>query len=60
VTGDEEGCDSVCIRLSDVSEGEGGASETWWRSTVVGGTGVEMGQHLHGLCDSSSTDFQGT
>ena len=24
---------------------------------VVGGTSVEMGQHLHGLCDSSSTDF---
>jgi len=57
VAGDEEGCGLVCIRLSDVSEGEGGASETRWHSTIVGGTGVEMGQHLHGLRDSSSTDF---
>jgi len=57
VTGNEERCGSVCINLFNVSEGEGGASETQWHSTVVGGTGVEMGQHLHGLRDSSSMDF---
>jgi len=57
VAGDEEGCGSVCIRLSDLLEGEGGTSETRGHSTVVGSTGVEMGQYLHGLRDSSSTDF---
>ena len=28
MAGDEEGCGTVCIRLSDLSEGEGGAPET--------------------------------
>ena len=57
MAGDEEGCGSVCVRLSDMLEGEGGALETRWRSTIVRGTSVEMGQHLHGFRDSSSTDF---
>jgi len=57
VAGDEEGCGTVCIRLSDLLEGEGGAPETRRNPTAFRDTGVDMGQHLHGLCDSSSTDF---
>jgi len=57
MTGDEEGCGTVCIRLSDLSEGEGAAPETRENSAAFRDTSVEMGQHLHGLCDSSSTDF---
>jgi len=57
VAGDKEGCGTVCIRLSDLLEGEGGALETRGNPTAFRDTGVEMGQHLHGLCDSPSTDF---
>jgi len=57
VTGNEEGCCSVCIGLFDMSEGEGGASETRWDPTALGDTSVEMGQHLDGLCDPFATDF---
>jgi len=39
----EEGCGTVCVCLLDMSEGEGGASETRWNSTVLGHTSVEMG-----------------
>jgi len=38
-------------------EVEGGTLETRGRSTVVGGTNVEMGQHLDGFCDPSAADF---
>ena len=57
MTGNEEGCCSVCIGLFDMSEGEGGASETRWDPTALGDTSVEMGQHLDGLCDPFATDF---
>jgi len=57
VAGDEERCGLVCISMFNVSEGEGGTSETRWDSTAVGGTGMEMGQHLDGLCDPFATNF---
>jgi len=57
VAGNEKGCCTICIRLSDLSEGKGGTSETRWDSTVVGCTSVEMGQHLNGLCNPFATNF---
>jgi len=48
---DEERCGLVCINLSDLSEGKGGAPETRWSLTALGDTNVEMGQHLDGLCE---------
>jgi len=53
----EEGCHSVRISLLDLLEGEGGALETRWKSTALGNTNVEMGQHLHGLCDPFATNL---
>ena len=40
---DEERCGSVCISLSDLSEGKGEAQETRWDPTASRDTGVEMG-----------------
>jgi len=40
VAGNEEGCGTVCIRLSDLSKGEGGAPETRENSTAFGDTRV--------------------
>jgi len=57
VAGEEEGRGTVCIRLFDVTEDEGGASETWWDLTALEDTNVEMGQHLDGLCDPFATNF---
>ena len=57
MAGNEKGCCTICIRLSDLSEGKGGTSETRWDSTVVGCTSVEMGQHLNGLCNPFATNF---
>jgi len=57
VAGNEEGRGTVCISMFDVPEGEGRASEARWDSTAFGDTRVEMGQHLHGFCDPSATDF---
>ena len=54
---DEEKCGLVRIIMFNVSEGEGGASKTRWESTALGDTSMEMGQHLHGLCDPSASDF---
>ena len=38
MAGNEERCSSVCISLSNMSEGKGGASETRWDSTSFGDT----------------------
>ena len=57
MAGEEEGRGTVCIRLFDVTEDEGGASETWWDLTALEDTNVEMGQHLDGLCDPFATNF---
>jgi len=43
VAGDEERYGLVCISLSDLLEGEGGAPETRWDLTALGDTSVEMG-----------------
>jgi len=51
VARNEERCGTICIRLSDVSEGESEAPETGWDLTTLGDSSVEMGQHLNGLCD---------
>jgi len=57
VARDEERCGTVCIRLSDMSEGESRALETRWDLTALGDTSVEMGQHLNRLCDPFATNF---
>ena len=57
MAGNEEGCGSVCISLFDLSEGEGRAPKARGNSIAFGDTRVEMGHHLHGLCDPSATDF---
>ena len=54
---DEERCGPVCISLSDLSEGKGGAREARCDSTAFGDTSLEMGQHLDGLCDPFTTNF---
>jgi len=43
VAGYEEGCGTICVCLSDLSEGKGRALETWWNPTALGNTSVEMG-----------------
>jgi len=43
VEGHEERCGLVCIRLFDMSKGEGRASEARGNSTTFRYTGVEMG-----------------
>ena len=43
MAGYEKICSSVCISLSDLSEGKGGALETRWDPTALGDISVEMG-----------------
>jgi len=43
VAGNEEGCCTVRVCLSDLSEGKDGASETQWDPTALGDPGVEVG-----------------
>jgi len=57
VAGDEEGCCTIRISLLDMSEDEGRASETRWDPIALRYTGVEMGQHLDGICDPFATNF---
>jgi len=57
VVGNEEGCCTICICLSNLSEGKSEALETWWDLTTLGDTSVEMGQHLNGLCNPFATNF---
>ena len=46
---EERGC-IVCIRLLDLSKGEGGASETRWDAPALGYSGVEVGYHSYEFC----------
>jgi len=57
VVGYEEGCGIVRVCLSGLSEGKGGASETRGDYAALRDTGVEVGQHLDGLCDPFATNF---
>ena len=57
---DEERDCKFRLQMSNLSAGEGRASESRGEDTVTPYSSMEMGEDHYGLCDRSSTDSEAT